>query len=79
MADPSVATTLQDVDGRYSSKRIASFIALGLFTAAMAVDTLTGHKVATNYIDDLMIIIVSGLGLAVAERFAPRQAPPAGS
>jgi len=77
MADDAPAaplnTTLRDVDGNYSSKRIAAFIALALFAAAMAVDTFTAHKVAQHFVDDLMVIVCSGLGLAVAERFAPRR------
>lgn len=72
MDSPALATTLQDIDGNYSSKRIAAFIALAFYLAGAVVDTVTPLHVPMHAMDGLLYIVGGGLALAVSERFAPR-------
>lgn len=70
MADTTMGAAVRDVDGNTSSKRVAGFIALALFGGALVADG-TGHHVAQHFVDDLMVIVCSCFGFALAERFAP--------
>lgn len=71
---PPLSTTLQDIDGNYSSKRVAAFIALGFYLAGGIFDTVVGAvRVPPEIMQGLLWIILGGLGLAVGERFAPRR------
>ncbi len=70
---PDVSTTLQDIDGNYSSKRVAAFIALAAYLAGAVVDTVMGIvRVPPEVMHGLLYITLGGLSLAVGERFAPR-------
>lgn len=73
-SSPSLSTTLQDIDGAYSSKRIAAFIAMAAFLAGGIVDTVMGTvRVPPEVMNGLMWIVLGGLGLAVGERFGPER------
>lgn len=71
---PPISTTLTDIDGNFSSKRIAAFIALGGILALAGAD-LFGHHPSDHIIDALTFIACTGLGMACAERFAPQRGP----
>ncbi len=70
MAD--LSGTFKDIDGNYSSKRVAAFVALGCIVVAFVADLL-GHHPSEFIVNDLMLIVGGGFLGAVAERFAPRQ------
>ncbi len=70
---PALSTTLQDIDGAYSSKRIAAFIALAAFLAGGVADTVMGAvRVPPDVMQGLLYIVLGGLSLALGERFAPK-------
>lgn len=71
--DPGLRTTFQDIDGNYSSKRIAAFFAFSLFTIGFLVDTFSSFHAPDDLMRDLLTFAGAGLGLAVAERFAPQK------
>ena len=70
-----ISGALKDVDGSYSSKRVLAFIALALYGVGFIADTFTPHKVTPHLADGLMIIILGGIGSALAERFTSRLSP----
>ena len=73
-ASPGAATTLRDVDGNYSSKRVAAFIALAAYLVGAGVDTVMGAvRVPPEVMQGLLWIVLGGLSLAVGERFAPQR------
>lgn len=76
---------LKDVDGADSSKRVAAFWALGLFSLAVIVDLILalrgGRPPSDTIVNALVWIIGGGFLTIVAERFgkapaAPQQQPP---
>ncbi len=74
MADdgPALSTTLQDIDGHYSSKRVAAFIALACMVVGF-VAALKGYVIPDWMFNGFLYLAAGGLGLACAERFAPRK------
>lgn len=68
---------LQDIDGATSSKRVAAFWALGLFSIAVVVDLILALKIGRPpsefIINALMVIVTGGFLTATAERFAPNR------
>lgn len=66
-----LSSVVQDIDGNVSSKRVAAFAALALYGAGFLIDTLTTHKVSEHLADGLMVIVLAGIGSALAERFMP--------
>lgn len=73
-APPPLNTTLRDIDGNFSSKRIAAFIALGGVLVLAGAD-LFGHHPSEYIVNALTFIACTGLGMACAERFAPHRDP----
>ncbi len=74
MADaPGASSTFKDIDGSYSSKRIAAFIALSVYILGGVVDVVMGTvRVPPEVMQGFLYITLGGLSLAVGERFAPR-------
>ena len=73
----NISGALKDIDGSYSSKRILAFMALAFYGVGFLADTFTDSKVPPHLADGLMIIILGGIGSALAERFAPKAKPEA--
>ena len=71
---------LQDIDGATSSKRVAAFWALGLFSIVTIVDLIlavgSSRPPSESIINALMIIVTGGFLTATAERFAPKKEEP---
>jgi len=67
MADISQA--IQDRDGSTSSKRLITIAAFLLFAVGYLADTFTAHHPSQYLVDDLMIVILGGLGFTAAEWF----------
>lgn len=68
------ADALKDIDGQYSSKRLASFLALAAFLGLALSDAWAHKGVPTEFImTDLMYIVLGGLGLGALERFGGRK------
>lgn len=67
---------LKDIDGAYSSKRVAAFIALALFSLIVFVDlylaVTTSRPPSDSIVSALMVIISGGFLTAVAERYASK-------
>jgi tetrahydromethanopterin S-methyltransferase subunit E len=79
MADtPSLSTTLQDVDGRFSSKRIAGFTALACLVISYLANVAgIGHPVPDHLLDLMAGISVTSFGLSTWERWQPAREPAA--
>lgn len=60
------------MDGNLSSKRVAAFVALACIAAGFVSDTFFDHHPSEYMMNDLMFIVLGGLGYATAERFAPK-------
>jgi len=72
MAD--VSDVMKDVDGAYSSKRLGTLSGLALFAVGFLADTFTDYNMSQNLAELLMVIILGGMGLSVAERWQPGRA-----
>ena len=57
-----------DKNGQLSSKRIFSFIALGLFSFGYIASLMGTYTIAPEWINSLMIIITGGFIRVAAER-----------
>jgi hypothetical protein len=55
-----------------SSKRVITFIAFLLCSAAFMVDLFTIHKVQAHLFDSMMYIVIAGLGFTASEKFASK-------
>jgi hypothetical protein len=58
-----------------SSKRVVTFLAFIFCSIAFFANVFFGYKVDPHLYDGMMYIAIAGLGVTVAERFAPK-APP---
>jgi hypothetical protein len=74
---PSLVSIFQSSinDDGLSSKRIVTFLAFILCSVAFLANLFFGFKIDTHLFDGMMYIAIAGLGVTVAERFAPK--PPA--
>ncbi|QDP58980.1 MAG: hypothetical protein GOVbin1678_22 [Prokaryotic dsDNA virus sp.] len=61
-------TLFKDKNGQLSSKRIFSFIALGLFTFGFFASLFGGYEIQDTWIHSLMVIITGGFIASAAER-----------
>lgn len=69
-ATTTVSDTLKDIDGNFSSKRIAAFLALAVFLLMAAADTVARRGQASEFVmTDLVYIVIAGLSLGAVERF----------
>lgn len=57
-------------DGSWSSKRIITFLAFILCSAAFIGNVFFGKTVTPNLFDSMMYIVVAGLGFTASEKFA---------
>lgn len=86
MSDPAViaqpaglSQTLKDIDGAFSSKRVGTFVALGLLATAVGVDLFqamqAGRPPSEFVFNALVWIVGGGFATATLERFAPKVPP----
>lgn len=61
---------MEDSDGYPSSKRYAVLIFVLMFIVAFVSEVYFGHPVKQYYIDCIMYVIIAGLGITGAEKFA---------
>ena len=59
-------------DDGISSKRVVTFLAFLFCSVAFFANLFFGYKIDTHIFDGMMYIAVAGLGVTVAERFAPK-------
>lgn len=59
-------------DDGISSKRLVTFLAFICCTIAFFANLFFGYKIDTNLFDGMMYIVIGGLGVTVAERFASK-------
>lgn len=64
---------IQDVDGRLSSKRVVTIIAMVTLLVFFSIDTFTKFSVSETVFNVLEWIIIAGLGIVGSERFTKRQ------
>jgi hypothetical protein len=57
-------------DGSWSSKRVITFMAFILCSAAFIGSVFFGKLVDTTLFDSMMYIVVAGLGFTASEKFA---------
>ena len=55
-----------------SSKRVITFLAFLLCSAAFLVDLLTEHKAKPELFNSMMYIVIAGLGFTASEKFASK-------
>lgn len=63
-------------DDGISSKRVVTFLAFIFCSIAFFANLFFGFKIDTQLFDGMMFIAIAGLGVTVAERFAPKAPPP---
>lgn len=68
---PDVSTTLQDVDGNFSSKRVIGGAAFCCLMVSLGAEIL-GHPVHDHLLDVFAFIVGAGIFGATMEHFAPR-------
>ncbi len=61
---------LQDIDGSFSSKRLITIGSFFLMAIGFGVSTFTVFRVPDNIYNNLMYIVLGGLGISGTERFA---------
>ena len=59
-------------DGSVSSKRVITTLATFLVALAFLLNMFLGMTVDKNMYDSMMMIVISGLGTTVAEKFAKK-------
>ena len=59
-------------DDGISSRRLITFLAFICCVVAFFANLFFGYKIDTNLFDGMMYIVIGGLGVTVAERFASK-------
>ncbi len=59
------------VDGSLSSKRVVTFLAFILCAIAFIANLFWGYEVKQYMFESMIYLTMAGLGVTVAERFAP--------
>ena len=69
----AIRSMLSDgVNGSVSSKRVVTFLAFLLCAAGFVANVFYGKTVDEGLFNSLMWIVISGLGITGAEKFAPK-------
>ena len=63
---------MQDSDGHPSSKRWVTFIALMLLATAFIANLFFGYKIDSFMFDAMTYIVIAGVGISGAEKFAKK-------
>jgi hypothetical protein len=70
-----LAQIFKDVDGQYSFKRFATFIALGLYVMDVITNKFQGMKLDDQLRSFNFYLILVGLGTIASEKFTSRTPP----
>ena len=70
---PTLKSMLADgVDGSVSSKRVITFIAFLLCATGFLANLFWGFKIDEFIFNNMMYIVIAGLGFTGLEKFAPK-------
>lgn len=64
---------LTDIDGDISSKRVITFLAFLLCSVAFISNIFWKYEVDSKLFEDMMYIVVAGLGFTASEKFTSRK------
>lgn len=64
---------LTDIDGDISSKRVITFLAFLLCSIAFISNIFWKYEVDSKLFEDMMYIVVAGLGFTASEKFTSRK------
>ena len=64
---------LTDIDGDISSKRVITFLAFLLCSVAFISNIFWKYEVDSKLFEDMMYIVVAGLGFTATEKFASKK------
>jgi hypothetical protein len=64
---------LTDIDGNISSKRVITFLAFLLCSVAFISNIFCKYEVDSKLFEDMMYIVVAGLGFTASEKFTSRK------
>ena len=64
---------LTDIDGDISSKRVITFLAFLLCSVAFISNIFWKYEVDTKLFEDMMYIVVAGLGFTASEKFTSKR------
>jgi hypothetical protein len=64
---------LTDIDGDISSKRVITFLAFLLCSVAFVSNIFWKYEVDTKLFEDMMYIVVAGLGFTASEKFTSKR------
>jgi hypothetical protein len=64
---------LTDIDGDISSKRVITFLAFLLCSVAFISNIFWKYQVDTKLFEDMMYIVVAGLGFTASEKFTSKR------
>lgn len=65
-----IKEALSDTDGAASSKRLITVLALVALLSGYVANTWFGATINKEYIDALMYVVMTGLGVTASEKFA---------
>lgn len=64
---------LTDINGDISSKRVITFLAFLLCSVAFVSNIFWKYEVNVKLFEDMMYIVVAGLGFTATEKFASKK------
>ena len=64
---------LTDIHGNISSKRVITFLAFLLCSVAFISNIFWKYEVDSKLFEDMMYIVVAGLGFTASEKFTSRK------
>ena len=64
---------LTDINGDISSKRVITFLAFLLCSVAFISNIFWKYEVDSKLFEDMMYIVVAGLGFTATEKFASKK------
>ena len=64
---------LTDIDGDISSKRVITFLAFLLCSVAFISNIFWKYQVDTKLFEDMMYIVIAGLGFTASEKFTSKR------
>ena len=67
-----ISQVLQDGSGSYSSKRLITVLATILVAGGYIANMFWGYTVEQFMFEAMMYIVIAGLGITGAEKFAPK-------
>ena len=67
-----ISQVLQDGSGTYSSKRMVTILAVILVAVGYVANLFWDYTVEQFMFESMMYIVIAGLGITGAEKFAPK-------